>query len=944
MNATSTATEPAQAVIQVHSVTETRPGLFCFSDEFQHRLVFVDQASGVTRTVGAEGTEPGLFRYPSGLVFWQDALYVADTWNHRVQVLDAEGTPQAAFGSYGAEDQHFDCPLDLMVSPDGDFLWVLDSGNHEIKVFDRSHALVGKRTSQNLSLKPNQPGAALALQANPDEKARTFHYPRRFFFAGDRWLVLDNHGGFVFEGDQAVRCFDNLFSCYLKPLCLHAEWALFYYSVDHSLRALDFSGAFDETLQTLPADTATVFVSEGRLWRCDTSFARHELAWPQSRDFLTALPETTTDTLALMRLIGETEAADQVLAEKGLNAQQAAFLQHLDAGKLTADDAPALTTACESHFSAMASALQALQALPVCYLPHIRPYGPMSVSLSPTFRLKNSYLTHSAAQIFDQLNQHGDALAALTAAMPADSNALNDGFWSGLTTCLMESAARFFVFKKDAYLALHERVGAELAGVTSPKTLKASLQTDFWLSISDDVHRLDAVIFAVDQALALCERLLADWRTRWSPAEAAPTFMAHIDQVNQQGFALSNHLFDACRATEPLLQQWDALIPQTHFSPATLPYYAAGAWAGQTESWTVDQVERARARVCSVAANHFVFLAQQRFLQPLAPTLYESFVFKVRFSLLGVGSFLARCGQSEALATVINYRDDAFFGDRFTHLLEMAGIKTLCGDFDRARHFLRQWLKPESGSAAWLHLAFLEACGGEQSQARAIFSEHANASEHPLYYGRAAPFLDEPAPALAAIEAGDQPTSLDLFLVQCGLHSLHGAAEQALHLVEQHGDQPAWARALCAAGALWRLGRSDEALTRLQLIPVGASLWLDTRRAALLRLTDADDQAAALLDAALALRPGFVPMQIERLLLHLKAGDEEAVAGLLAVMPAWAWVYAKSGPVRRDSDAFLPLLRAMMAAEKTPKTWGENANADAVALYMLTVHPMFRST
>ncbi len=944
MNATSTATEPTQAVIQVHSVIETRSGLFCFSDEFQHRLVFVDQESGTTRTVGAEGTEPGQFRYPSGLVFWQDALYVADTWNHRVQVLDAEGTPQTAFGSYGAEDHHFDCPLDLMVSPDGEFLWVLDSGNHEIKIFDRSHALVNKHSSQNLVFQPPQLGAALALQANPDEKARTFHYPRRFYQAGKRWLVLDNHGGFLFEGTQAVRRFDNLFSCYLKPLCIHAAWALFYYSVDHSLRALDFSGAFDVTLQELPADTATVFVSEGRLWRCDTQFVRHELAWPQTEDLLAALPETTTHTQALLRLIGETAGSDQVLVKKGLNAKQAAFLQCLDAGQLSPDDAPLLAAACESHFTAMASALAALQALPVCYLPHIRPYGPMSVSLEPMFRLKKSYLTHSAAQIFDQLNEQGDALAALTAAMPTDDAALNDEFWSGLTLCLLKNAAHFFVFKKDAYVALQALVGAELAGVTSPKALKTSLQTDFWLEISDDVHRLDAVITAADQALALCERLLADWRTRRPPSEAEPAFMAHIDHAGRQGFVLSNHLFDDCRATEPLLQQWDPLTPQTAFSPATLPYYMAGAWAGQTESWTVDQVERARARVCSVAANHFVFLAQQRFLQPLAPTLYESFVFKVRFSLLGVGSFLARCGQTEALATLIAYRDDAFFGDRFTHLLELAGIETLCGDFDRARHVLRQWIKPEAGVAAWLHLAFLEACGGDQTVARTIFSERANALEQPLYYGRAAPFLDEIAPALAAIESTDQPTSLDLFLVHCGLHSLNGSAEQTLQIVAQDGDQPVWARALCAAGALWRLGRSDEALSRLQAIPVGASLWVDTRRAALLRLTDADGEAAALLDNALALRPGFVPLQIERLLLHLKVGDEAAVTRLLEALPASAWVYSKTGPVRRDSGEFVPLLRAMAAVEKTAKAWGEDAHADAVALHMLTVHPMFRLT
>jgi len=53
-------------------------------------------------TVGQEGREMGQFRQPGGVVVDQtDRIYVADTYNHRVQVFAPDGRFLQAFGIEG---------------------------------------------------------------------------------------------------------------------------------------------------------------------------------------------------------------------------------------------------------------------------------------------------------------------------------------------------------------------------------------------------------------------------------------------------------------------------------------------------------------------------------------------------------------------------------------------------------------------------------------------------------------------------------------------------------------------------------------------------------------------------------------------------------------------------------------------------------------------------
>jgi len=75
-------------------------------------------------------------------------LYVADTRNHRVTVwkykTDNDAVTQFAnknFGQYGDGDCQFNRPEDIAVGPDGR-VYVADTGNHRIQVFDKDGAYI----------------------------------------------------------------------------------------------------------------------------------------------------------------------------------------------------------------------------------------------------------------------------------------------------------------------------------------------------------------------------------------------------------------------------------------------------------------------------------------------------------------------------------------------------------------------------------------------------------------------------------------------------------------------------------------------------------------------------------------------------------------------------------------------------------------------------------
>ena len=133
--------------------------MVAISDTLHHRIVITDHAGKVQRVIG--GLEPGMidgvataarFSSPQGLAFGKKHLYVADTGNHAIRVIDlvsggvetVAGTGKMGRGETGgplATRVDLRSPWDVALA--GDTLYIAMAGDHQIWRLDLSSREIG---------------------------------------------------------------------------------------------------------------------------------------------------------------------------------------------------------------------------------------------------------------------------------------------------------------------------------------------------------------------------------------------------------------------------------------------------------------------------------------------------------------------------------------------------------------------------------------------------------------------------------------------------------------------------------------------------------------------------------------------------------------------------------------------------------------------------------
>ncbi len=113
------------------------------------------------KIVGTTGSEPGQFKRPRGIAVARDgSLYVADTENNRIQHLAADGSLLHVWGSFAASTESevapggdFNEPWGIAVGPDG-AVYVADTWNHRVQKFtpEVSSSLPGASASARLMI------------------------------------------------------------------------------------------------------------------------------------------------------------------------------------------------------------------------------------------------------------------------------------------------------------------------------------------------------------------------------------------------------------------------------------------------------------------------------------------------------------------------------------------------------------------------------------------------------------------------------------------------------------------------------------------------------------------------------------------------------------------------------------------------------------------------
>jgi len=130
-------------------------------------LVF-DPGGKFKRYIGAQKNGKDYFVRPTGIAVDSTAnrLYVSDTLQHRVHVLDLDGKVLSSFGGRGLEPGKFNFPTEIVAR--GAELLVVDAMNFRVQTFTRDGAFLrsfgalGERTGSLLRPK----GVALDSEGN----------------------------------------------------------------------------------------------------------------------------------------------------------------------------------------------------------------------------------------------------------------------------------------------------------------------------------------------------------------------------------------------------------------------------------------------------------------------------------------------------------------------------------------------------------------------------------------------------------------------------------------------------------------------------------------------------------------------------------------------------------------------------------------------------------
>lgn len=131
-------------------------------------------------------------QHPLGLARWNDKLLIADTYNHKIKVLDPAARSVRGFVGTGKPGQSdgarpsFYEPGGLAVA--GDKLYVADTNNHAIRVID-----LKTKETRTLPIKGLQPPASIQVAANDDDapNAEEIKLPPQKVRVGAATLVIN---------------------------------------------------------------------------------------------------------------------------------------------------------------------------------------------------------------------------------------------------------------------------------------------------------------------------------------------------------------------------------------------------------------------------------------------------------------------------------------------------------------------------------------------------------------------------------------------------------------------------------------------------------------------------------------------------------------------------------------------------------------------------------
>lgn len=178
------------------------------SDIHNHKVHLFSDGMYVT-SVGGAGTSLGCFSLPNGMALSESGqLFVCDSGNHRIQVFDKHLlAPMKCFGKQGSKVGHFDSPDDIKLDSKGK-LYITDQRNSRIQVLTQNgkHICTFGRKGRNPGelVLPNCihiDGELLYVSDYKTNYISVFHISGRFMYRFGGAETLKNPEGIVVDQD-----------------------------------------------------------------------------------------------------------------------------------------------------------------------------------------------------------------------------------------------------------------------------------------------------------------------------------------------------------------------------------------------------------------------------------------------------------------------------------------------------------------------------------------------------------------------------------------------------------------------------------------------------------------------------------------------------------------------------------------------------------------------
>jgi DNA-binding beta-propeller fold protein YncE len=110
-------------------------------DTLNHSIVVMDEQGKKMFNFGGRGNAEGKFNYPSHITLAGDRVYVNDTMNFRIQIFDRDGNYISSFGRHGDGTGDFAQPKGLALDSEG-HVYVVDALFNRLQIFDQQGRLL----------------------------------------------------------------------------------------------------------------------------------------------------------------------------------------------------------------------------------------------------------------------------------------------------------------------------------------------------------------------------------------------------------------------------------------------------------------------------------------------------------------------------------------------------------------------------------------------------------------------------------------------------------------------------------------------------------------------------------------------------------------------------------------------------------------------------------